>query len=166
MADRAKSSKRARVQTAKLADEPAESAAKPPPARFLGRHCRFRQPVEPGETPQWTCATLVSYTGANKQTCELQLEQPEGGAVSGVIKVNLQSQPIHVLERVVFGPANGENTSESASTTKACAEELGPYIDNLEPMLIFTPLGPAELEAEDGRVLAHVLDSEGVFPPP
>ena len=164
MADRAK---RQRMGT--LRPEPAPppaKAPKPPPEKFLGRVCRLRL-VQLSDG--WVSGTLRAYSGNFKQTCEIELLDGADASTPGRIeKVNLSTQPVHVLDEVVWGPEQGAASAEGKAAAAAgggrSADDLrggsmGAYVSGLVPMLLFAPLGPPELEAVDGQRLAQSLDS-------
>lgn len=151
MADRAK---RARVAVVAPA-APKAAAVKPPPARFLGRSCRVRLVGN----SEWVKGTLQAYSGPNKQVCEVEVEDGDGRRP---LKVDLATQPLHVLEEVVWSPETGDGAAARGVLGRGsdAKGELGVYVDGLVPALLFSPLGPKESEAEDGHVLAQSLVSD------
>ena len=162
MADRAK---RQRMTTLRPAPPPEPLVApKEPPQRLIGRSCRVRL-VHVNDA--WLSGTLLSCSGPHKQTCELELDAADAAAPRRVEKVHLSTQPVHVLDEVVWGPEQGPASAESKAAAaagggrgdEAKGGSMGAYVVGLVPMLLFTPLGPPELEADDGQVLAQSLDS-------
>ena len=142
-----------------------EEPKDPPPSRLLGRTCRLRLVHQ---SDAWLTGTLLNYSGPHKQTCEIELHPlgAEAGAASSgaprhVEKVHLSTQPVHVLDEVAWGPEGGAASAEGKAAETAgggrCAAGLnngiGSWVEGLVPQLLFTPLGPPELEAEDGSLM-------------
>ena len=154
MADRTKR-KRADPPTRFGRQAPAHKLQNAPPARFLGRTCRVRWP----QTDKWVTATLAAYGGSDRQTtCKLELhEGVPPGVAPQTSDIDLASQPIHVADMTVWGPDDGRKEGVAADTGPAGSPPFGGYVSGLVPMVVFTPLGPPELEAEDGHVLAQSL---------
>ena len=74
-----------------------------PPAIHLGRRCCLRWP----QTAEWVTGTLLAYKGADKQSCEVKLDDGR------VKKVHLGTQAIHVACDVVWGPPDEEAEEEA-----------------------------------------------------
>ena len=163
MAERAK---RKRAEASRSA-EPTPAAIvqrlnKPPATKFIGRICRLRWP----QTDKWVSAKMVGLIGAEKQTCEIEVETVgEKATAEPWVKrrINFSSQPLHIAEEVVWAPEDGE---ADPSHARAIAQRAsgqhglaGGYVAGLVPMVIFAPFGPSELEAEDGHVLAFSFKS-------
>ena len=178
MADRGK---RKRAEPSHLSEEhepesPIKFKLATPSAKYLTRTGRLRLPGD----ERWLSCKLLSYIGADKLTCEVELL--DGGASSGAavteagggrrMKVKLSTQPLHAAEDVVWaaeegdGPTNaallrahGESGSGGRSATDVDVRLQAGFVEGLVPMLVFAPLGLPEAEAEDGHVLALNLES-------
>lgn len=143
--------KRQRTQVQRVDISAPSKKTAPPPTIHLGRVCRFRLPQSDGS---WISGTLRGYKGVDKQQCEVELEDGK------LRRLHLASQPIHVAHEVRFGPPKEHEETAlrgAASRKPGCLAE---YMKELVPVLIFTPLGPPELEAEDGHALALDLETE------
>ena len=128
---------------------------KAPPAKYIGRACCLRWPG----TEQWITATIVAYSGPDKQTVELDVDDTAGGGSTRHTKVNLATQPIHAAKEVAWGAEDANSNVAVLLSQNAVAgsvrplDKLGQYVPGLIPFIIFAPLGPPELEAEDGDEL-------------
>ena len=170
MADRAKSKRRrveppSRLGGSAAAPSPTKLKLATPLPKYLTRMCRLRLPG----TDRWLSVTLAALSGADKQTCELDLTEAAAEAVGGSsaasrkMKIKLATQPLHVADEVVWGPEDGDGDSTAVVTAQGGTEGrgglAGGFVEGLVPMTVFANLGPPELEAEDGHVLAHSLKS-------
>jgi hypothetical protein len=163
MADRAK---RARATAARPIVKPASNKEvagppKKPPAQFLGRTCRLRLVQE---SEAWLTGTLLAYSGADMQTCEIELDGADASAPRRVEKVHLSTQPVHVADEVAWGPEGGADSAEGLAAAGGGRRDdarggSGGYVDGLVPMLTFAPLGPAEFDGAAGQRLAQSLET-------
>ena len=139
--------------------KPAKPAT-PPPSHFIGRVCRLRLVHQ---SDAWLHGKLLSCSGPNKQTCEIELDNGGfEGAPRRVEKVHLSTQPVHVLDDVCWGPEEGAmselgqaaaSLGGGRSIDDLNGGPIGGYVAGLVPMLLFTNFGPAELDAETDSTL-------------
>ena len=82
-------------------------------------------------------------TGAtDKLACELLIDDDDDPtAPKTTARINLASQPLHVLEEVCWGPEDGEAGVAAGAGERgdeAKGEAIGNYVDNLVPVLLST----------------------------
>ena len=112
MADRNKRQRTATTSSLRITEPKPAAAPKPPPPHLLGRTCRLRLVHE---SDAWLKGTLLAYSGNHKQTCEIELDGGEAAA-RRVEKVHLSTQPVHVLDEVVWGPEQGAASAEGQAS--------------------------------------------------